>query len=337
MPCSPNLSLRFDDSPQRPPKRQSFTRHANPAFAQRCKPPSGPSAPHTPLEKTKKKPRNFSPPLLASNKGQAPNGLCYPLVQTGGQRSPTEDQTQAPWLKPLSLGSQLDALLPDGGLPRGAVVEIASNAQLGRSTQIALAACAAAQQQARKYTQQAQSSWCAWIDPRHSLYAPGVAQSGVDLNRLLVVSPQPEHLLKAAVRLNRCGVFSVVVIARHSPPGHRLFSPHTTSHTPLQKAAAARSMRWDLATRRLAMVASKQGTTVILLSSLAQAKRMPLPVALRLELQQYRQDKLALRIAKERYGRTGPQRQLQLFLSEANNPSKAKPAPSSRCHLQHGS
>ncbi len=52
--------------------------------------------------------------------------------------------------KALPLGYQaLDEALPGAGLPRGAVVEIASPRGLARATSIALMACASAQAEAR--------------------------------------------------------------------------------------------------------------------------------------------------------------------------------------------
>src|SRR3954470_13038761 len=80
----------------------------------------------------------------------------------------------------LALGwPEVDALLPDGGFPRG-VVELSTPRALGGATTVALAAVRAAQAKDPR-------AWCAWIDPEATLYAPGVARAGVDLARLLVV------------------------------------------------------------------------------------------------------------------------------------------------------
>src|SRR5687767_6270495 len=61
----------------------------------------------------------------------------------------------------------IDEVLPDGGLPRGAVVELASASGLGRATTVALAACAAAQREARLRSGDPATvgAWCAFIDP----------------------------------------------------------------------------------------------------------------------------------------------------------------------------
>src|SRR2546421_6298879 len=92
----------------------------------------------------------------------------------------------APVEAPLVLGwPELDAALPDGGLPRG-VVELAAPRALGGGTSIALAAMRAAHARDAR-------AWCAWIDPEATLYAPGVAAAGVDRARLLVVRPPREE------------------------------------------------------------------------------------------------------------------------------------------------
>src|SRR5262245_55513117 len=78
--------------------------------------------------------------------------------------------------------AELDAALPDGGLPMG-VTELTAPRALGGATLVALAVMRAAH--ARK-----PDAWCAWVDPERTLFAPGVARAGVDLKRLLVVRPE---------------------------------------------------------------------------------------------------------------------------------------------------
>ena len=64
----------------------------------------------------------------------------------------------------ISLGIPcLDEALPDSGLPSGSVIELCSPAGLGRSTHLALCACAQAQRESRRLRQA--SDWTAWIDP----------------------------------------------------------------------------------------------------------------------------------------------------------------------------
>src|SRR5579885_2491411 len=87
----------------------------------------------------------------------------------------------APGLPPLSLGlAALDEALPDGGLPRGAVVELGIHgAALG--TTLALGACRSLQQAALALG--ASIPWCAFVDPSGTLYGPGVAAAGIILER----------------------------------------------------------------------------------------------------------------------------------------------------------
>src|SRR5262245_62093698 len=64
----------------------------------------------------------------------------------------------------LSLGrSELDEALPDGGLMRGGVVELAISGCSALATSIALAACRAAQREGEE--RGGDVPWCAFIDP----------------------------------------------------------------------------------------------------------------------------------------------------------------------------
>ncbi|MBW2526079.1 MAG: recombinase A [Deltaproteobacteria bacterium] len=196
--------------------------------------------------------------------------------------------------KALPLGQpDIDAFLPDGGLPQGAVVELCSSAGLGQATAAALAACAAAQEQARKLALDGDGcAWCAWIDSSRTLYAPGVMQAGVEPERLLVVRPPAESVARVAVRLASSGLFSVLVIDRCGVPGAKLVDRRT---------------RWSTAVRRLSLSVETSETTVVLLSTIEEARAQTLPVALRLELSHPEVDRTSLRISKERHGRlSGP-------------------------------
>src|SRR5271154_6163533 len=96
----------------------------------------------------------------------------------------------------LALGwAELDGLLPDYGLPRG-VVELRAPKALGGGTSIALAALRAAHERDPR-------AWCAWIDPAGTLYSPGVAMAGVDLNRLAGVRSPRKGMLRTAVKVVR--------------------------------------------------------------------------------------------------------------------------------------
>ena len=77
--------------------------------------------------------------------------------------------------------AQLNASLPDRGLPSG-VIELSAASALGGGTRVALAAVRSGQQRGER-------AWCASIDPEATLCAPGVVSAGISLDRLLVVRP----------------------------------------------------------------------------------------------------------------------------------------------------
>src|SRR5271166_6019024 len=81
-----------------------------------------------------------------------------------------EASFRTPPLLPLPHWPELEAVLPDGGLPRG-VVELASLRFLGGATSVALAAVRAGQSRG-------EHAWCAWVDAAGSLHAPGVVAAG---------------------------------------------------------------------------------------------------------------------------------------------------------------
>jgi protein ImuA len=74
--------------------------------------------------------------------------------------------------------SEIDAVLPDGGFPRGALTELSGGPASGK-TSIALALFAAL----------GPGALTAYVDGRGELYPPAVSAVGVDLARLLVVRP----------------------------------------------------------------------------------------------------------------------------------------------------
>jgi protein ImuA len=74
----------------------------------------------------------------------------------------------------------VDAALPGGGFPRGALSELAGGPASGK-TAVALALFASL----------GHEELFAWVDGRGELYPPAAAARGVDLARLLVVRPPP--------------------------------------------------------------------------------------------------------------------------------------------------
>ncbi len=201
-----------------------------------------------------------------------------------------------PRAKPLPLRlPALDAALPEGGLPRGAVVELAAPRGLARATSIALAACASAQAEARaRGAKDTAGAWCAFIDPSATLFAPGVAASGVDLHRLLVVRPPLDELARVAVRVASSRAFAVVVVDTAAVPGA------------LGGAPPVRLDRWSTVVRRLALAVEGSDCSVLLLTDRQASRAMPLPVAMRLELERPAEERITVRVAKDRRGRVAP-------------------------------
>jgi len=184
--------------------------------------------------------------------------------------------------------AEVDAVLPDGGLPRGSVIELAAARSLAQSTSLALALCASAQREA--VVRGGLPAWCAWLDPSCSLYAPGVAAHGVTLDRLLVVRPPLDALARIAARIVSSRVFSVVVVDTAGVPGAMV-------DTPLS--------RWANVVRRFAVGAQGSDTCVVLLTDQQRSRQASLPAAMRLELAQSSTGVLSLRVAKDRRGRIG--------------------------------
>jgi hypothetical protein len=183
---------------------------------------------------------------------------------------------------------ELDAALPDGGLPRG-VVELAAPHALGGGASIALAAIRAAHARNGR-------AWCAWIDPESTLYAPGVVGAGVDLARLLVVRPPRAEIARVAVKVVGSCAFDVIAIDMDLVPG---------TVAPTQNAHPRRRV-WppEVLVRKLALLAGEGGATVILLTDATSHRAVPWPVALRLEIARA-PESIALRVAKDRRGRIG--------------------------------
>ncbi len=182
-------------------------------------------------------------------------------------------------------------------LPRGSVIELAAAAGLARTTQLALTTCATAQRLSRTLSHDGDARWCGWVDSCGSLYAPAVAEAGVDLARLLVVRPEPDELAKTAVRMATSRLFTVLVVDRAGVPGAQVTATRT---------------RWDIAVRKLALACESSDTTVILLSDEHIARTESLPVAMRIELTRPDSARLSLRVVKDRRGFEGGARFVSL-------------------------
>jgi recombination protein RecA len=190
----------------------------------------------------------------------------------------------------LALGHGLDAVLPDGGLAWGHVTELCV-AQPSYATSVSLLACARAQAEGLQAT--GQMPWCAFIDPFASLYAPGVAQAGVDLEHLLVVRPPVPALSRIGVRLVEARAFALVVV-------------DTFSHVarPIAKGVTQVDLaKWVNVVRRLNTIIANTHSAVLLITDKNAPRPLPLPVALRMELSCTEPGVLKARVAKEKHGR----------------------------------
>jgi recombination protein RecA len=201
---------------------------------------------------------------------------------------------------PLALGwPAFDAMLPDGGFPRG-VIELASPRALGGATSVACAAiCAAQRQDAR--------AWCAWIDPEATIHAPGLAALGVDLARLLVVRPNREDLPRIAVKVAGARAFDVIAIDMDPILG----ANPAPSRVRSSSAKTRRPIAPEVLVRKLALLAEEGGARILLVSDRTLPRPAPWPVALRLELERSFET-LTVRVAKDRRGRIGPKKTMPL-------------------------
>jgi recombination protein RecA len=190
-------------------------------------------------------------------------------------------------LRSLPLGlSALDAALPDSGLLRGGIVELSVSGTASLATSIALFACRSAQQDA--LARGGEVPWCAFIDPSNTLYGPGVAQTGVVLERLVVVRPPLEALSRVALRMVKSRIFSVTVIDTVGMPGSELNVALGT---------------WPRLLRQMSMLLEGSPSCLLLITDSRAARPLPLPVAMRIELKRAAESKLVLEVAKDNRGR----------------------------------
>jgi recombination protein RecA len=177
---------------------------------------------------------------------------------------------------------ELDAALPDQGFPKG-VVELAAPLSLGGGTSIALAAVRAAQRRDAR-------AWCAWIDSEGTLYGPGAARVGVDLDRLLVVRPPRSEIGRVAVKIAEARACEVIVV--DAAP---FVAPSRSSK---------RGLSSEVLIRKLSLAAKQGGATVLLLTDSLAPRAVPWAVALRLELGRA-PGHLVVKVAKDQRGRVG--------------------------------
>lgn len=112
---------------------------------------------------------------------------------------------------------ELDALLPDGGWPQGALTELlVPNEGIG-ALQLVLPALARLSQQRR---------WIAWVAPPYVPYPPALVAAGVDVSRLLFVHPRAggDGLLaiEQSLRSGTCGAVLAWPMGGDGPSLRRL-------------------------------------------------------------------------------------------------------------------
>jgi recombination protein RecA len=229
------------------------------------------------------------------------------VLQGTNALAPTETVLSLDW-------PELERVLPDRGLPRG-VVEIASpitkqGAMRGGATTIALSAVRAVHAADAR-------GWCAWITEANAppLYAPAVAQAGVDLDRLLIVRPSPADLARTVVKVAASGAFDLVVVDAPAGLDGKLSlsgaSPSmgagaNTGAERTKRASTRARVDGSVVVRKLALAAEEKGTTFIVLTNIYTSRAVPWPVALRMEVER-RPEAIAVRVTKDRRGRASSQ------------------------------
>jgi recombination protein RecA len=175
----------------------------------------------------------------------------------------------------------------------------------GGASTIALSAVRAVQQHGK-------GAWCAWITEASAppLYAPAVAQAGVDLERLLVVRPSPADLARTVVKVGAAGAFDLVVVDAPAGLDGKLAISSDGSSGSGSSGARSRAKRarvdGSVVIRKLALAAEEKGTTFVVLTNLYTSRAVPWPVALRIEVER-RPEAIAIRVTKDRRGRASSQ------------------------------
>ncbi|KAB7627458.1 translesion DNA synthesis-associated protein ImuA [Alkalilimnicola sp. S0819] len=206
----------------------------------------------------------------------------------------------------------LDACLPGGGWPLGAVTEILHGQSGIGELRLLMPALVELTRRGR---------WVALIAPPHIPYAPALAAYGLDLSRLLLVHPRAESdalwAVEQALRAGTCG------------------------------AVLAWPRRLDERSLRRLQLAAEAGNSWSLLFRDVRSAEQPSPAALRLQLEE-RKGKTLVQLLKCRGGHAGQhllldlERDVRLPATEApaveqpvaekpaRRPRRAAPRPLSR-------
>ncbi len=167
----------------------------------------------------------------------------------------------------------LDAQLPGGGWPRGALIELLGDApgigELGLLLPMLRAAAAAAER------------WIAWIAPPHLPYAPALVAAGIPLERLLLLTPD-DHAetlwaIRQALASGGCEVVLAWLARADTAALRRLQLAAEESATPLflfRPAAAA--IHSSPASLRLRLVPTTEALTLDILKRRGPALAAPI-------------------------------------------------------------
>jgi len=146
--------------------------------------------------------------------------LQHPGIWRGNQRAQTADDA-------LPTGfAALDALLPGGGWPRGALTEVLLSRQGIGELRLLTPALARLSEA---------DGWLAWVAPPYVPYAAALAATGIDLRRLLVAKPRSEAdawwTAEQALRSGACGALLAWLRAADERRMRRLQLAAETGHT----------------------------------------------------------------------------------------------------------
>jgi len=225
---------------------------------------------------------------MLSNAVRTPAELRARLEQRARGEPPVAAGSSSSALR--SGHAALDALLPGGGWPLGALTELLSDHCGIGELELLLQALGTLARRGR---------CLAWIAPPYVPYAPALVQHGLPLQQLLWIRTEgPQAALWATEQALRCPAVGAVLA----------WSGHIV----------------DRSLRRL-QLAAESGQTLGILHRPAAAAREPSPAALRLQLQPL-DEELEVEVKKSRGGRAGPRLRVPLKLPHRMLPMAWPPA-----------
>lgn len=196
--------------------------------------------------------------------------LQHPGIWRGNQRAQTAEDA-------LPTGfAALDALLPGGGWPRGALTEVLLARQGIGELRLIMPTLARLPEA---------DGWLAWVAPPYVPYAAALAAAGIDLRRLLVAKPRNEAdawwTAEQALRSGACGALLAWLRAADERRMRRLQLAAETGHTwgVLFRHARAAQDR-SPAALRLLLEPSTEGLAVTILKRRGGPVSQPVFVAM---------------------------------------------------------